>query len=149
MIVECKRIVNHISGLREENSPWISVSKQYTVLEIVSSGRGPAQFRIVCDDGRTPGLQDCRQFDTVSADIPPEWIAETNERGLTVGPKEFLRGGFWEDFFDQRPEAVRQFADVYKRLDSLRDAGVPRHGGAVTDPASVGGAVIDSKVQLF
>lgn len=116
MTLECKRLINHVTGHPMDKSPWLTVGRQYVALGVTVTSRRGIQFRVMSDDGHTPGLEDSRQFDVLSTAIPPDWAAIVNQNEFYLGPREFQKPGFWEAFFDRKPEAVQTFSEVWERL---------------------------------
>lgn len=66
------------------------------------------QFRVYSGD-RNPGLYDARQFEVVSETIPSNWIVRLTDNQILVGPRTWLERGFWEDYFNDKEEAVSEF----------------------------------------
>lgn len=100
-----------------ESSPWLTIGRTYTVLGVEAhSGRKPL-FRIVGDDGRTPGVYEADMFEVASAELGETWIcAITQDGGVQIGPAPWLRERFWEDYFNGEPGAVRAFDQEFKVL---------------------------------
>ena len=116
MRVRCDRVVDAL-GQPQEASHWLTPGREYMVLEITASSGGRVLFRIVGDDGNVPGLDEAALFTTVSSAIPSTWTATVDEAGvLTIGPDRWKRPGFWEDFFDYKPEAVALFDEEYRAM---------------------------------
>ena len=77
---------------------------------------GYDSFRLMADDGRA-SLYDSSMFDVVSNDRPPDWITKTDPSGKIgySGPAAFSAPGFFEDYWDGKPEALKV---VWTRLQS-------------------------------
>ena len=115
MKLRCTRIVSPTTGESLTTSPWLTVGREYEVLEISALVGREIHFRIQTDRTGSPGLWDSRLFETVEADIPADWIASIDDAGnLTLGPAAWQRLGFWEDYFDGDPEAVRTYEQVVR-----------------------------------
>lgn len=110
MKVRCVRLVNSVSGEPEARSPWLTVGSEYVVLALsVVPGRN-VTFRLIGNDGRTPALFAASQFEIIRGNIPSVWEVQIEEEGrLEIGPRPWLRPGFWEDYFDGMPEATTEF----------------------------------------
>jgi hypothetical protein len=106
-------------------SPWLTVGRTYVVIEVYADCQKPIFLRVMCDDGRTPGLEDCRQFETIDSTIPSDWSIRADARGLRLGPKEFREAGFWEAFFDGNGAAVAKFHEVWSRLQPPANGCIP------------------------
>ncbi len=87
----------------------ITVGRTYVVLGIDYD-----VYRIIDDNGG-PFEYPIRLFDTVENTIPPGWTididveVEDNEVALYLGPAELNVTGFYEDFFDCKPDAIEVF----------------------------------------
>ncbi len=69
-------------------------------------------LRILNDQGR-PFLYPAGQFEVVDATEPGDWIIEYGQDGERYSyPPPLNRTGFFEDFFDNRREAVTTFWQV-------------------------------------
>ena len=110
MRVICTRIINPVTGSDEPTSPWLALDAEYEVLEIwATPGRG-VKLRLASNDAGTPALFDAAMFLAADSSVPSGWIVSLFEGGeLRIGPREWMREGFWEDFFDLDPEAVRAY----------------------------------------
>jgi hypothetical protein len=117
MRVECSRILNAITGEPEERSPWLTIGRTYTVLEVsCPAGREPL-LRLMADDGGTPSLHAAIQFKVVSEDLPPSWGAHIRADGsILLSPREW-GPGFWERFFDGDPETVESFRRIVMQME--------------------------------
>ncbi|NJP09629.1 MAG: hypothetical protein HC866_09200 [Leptolyngbyaceae cyanobacterium RU_5_1] len=66
-------------------------------------------FRLLNDQGR-PYLYPRTLFEIVDSSEPEDWISELGEDGERYAYPPSLNGcGFFEDFFDAKPEAVATF----------------------------------------
>lgn len=66
-------------------------------------------FRILNDAGR-PHLYPPRLFQILDAREPRDWVTGYGEEGERYAyPPALNAPGFFEDFFDERPKAVRTF----------------------------------------
>jgi hypothetical protein len=96
MIVKLRR--------RSPKYPDLSVGQAYRVIGIECD-----DFRIINDKGR-PFLFPAALFKVTDADEPEDWISEVGEDGERYAyPASLNRSGFFEDFFDGKPEAVATF----------------------------------------
>jgi hypothetical protein len=74
-------------------------------------------FRIASNDNDTPALFETHLFRTISPTVSSNWIAVTDETGsVTIGPKEWARPGFWDEYFDAIPKAVEVFDREKRRM---------------------------------
>lgn len=103
-------------------SPWLTVGRIYTVLAIGVDDSG-VKFRIIGDDGQTPGLHKAIQFDLVSGDIPASWVVSyVPEKLMELGPAAWAKAGFWEDYFDNDPAARTIFdTEVREIMEPIQD----------------------------
>ncbi|MGA5352965.1 hypothetical protein ACPCJU_11345 [Streptomyces thermodiastaticus] len=96
---------SHIPG-----NSFLKEGKEYVVLEVFSPYNRPAEFRLEPIEGEEPALFDCRFFTVTSSSIPPTWRYFLLEGGsFFLYPEPWRRIGFWEDFYDHVPEAVRTY----------------------------------------
>ncbi|MBC7533770.1 MAG: hypothetical protein H7318_19560, partial [Oligoflexus sp.] len=86
----------------------------YRPLEVIFN-QGSKCYRLVCDDTITPAIYDGEYFNVIDARFYADWImAVESERKARLASKEFLKEGFWEDFANERPEALA----TYKRISN-------------------------------
>jgi hypothetical protein len=61
----------------------------------------------VIDDSGGPSIWDSRMFETVSESIPQNWKAHLTGSGrLELSPPNWLRSGYWEDYYDGSSDAL-------------------------------------------
>lgn len=79
-------------------------------------------FRIINDEGR-PYLYPADWFKVIDPEEPVEWVTEYGNDGERYAyPPELNTPGFFEDFFETDPEAVRTFWLVINRKLALQAA---------------------------
>jgi len=67
------------------------------------------EFRILNDAGR-PYLYPPGEFTVIDAREPADWVTEAGDDGERYAyPPPLNHPGFFEDFFDDRPKAVKTF----------------------------------------
>lgn len=109
MRVCCLRIIDAIDGKVETDSAWLRVGREYSVLAISVFG-GRILLRIASDDAGVPALFQAEMFEVIDARLPSSWRAILDQSGgLDIGPAAWLRAGFWEDYFNNAPEAVAAY----------------------------------------
>ena len=117
MSVRCNRIVSPTTGEEMATSPWLTVGREYDVLEVVSEPGREVLLRVVTDESASPGLWDSRLFTTVETHIPRTWSVVVHADGsVTLGPTAWRSPGFWESYFDGDSEAVREYELVVETL---------------------------------
>jgi hypothetical protein len=110
MKVRCIRIINPVTGSPEERSDSIRIGEEYVVIEVVASPRRDIKLRLYPTEG-APGLWASEMFETTDESIPSNWTAAVSGAGfLSVRPARW-RSGFWEQYFDDEPEAVAIFEE--------------------------------------
>jgi hypothetical protein len=110
MKVRCLRIASPATGEELDKSSWLTVGREYVVLQIVALPGREVLLRLEGDKPGSPGLWESSLFETVDTGIPASWSAHVDEDGnLSIGPDAWRRQGFWDDFFDDDPEAVREY----------------------------------------
>jgi hypothetical protein len=84
--------------------PDLTAGQPYLVIGVEAS-----ELRLLNDSGR-PYLYPPRLFKIVDASEPSDWITEYGPEGERYAyPAALSAPGFFEDFFDERPKAVRTF----------------------------------------
>lgn len=87
--------------------PDLTTDQNYVVIGIEAD-----DFRILNDHGR-PFLYACDLFVVVDAREPSDWVIETGDDGERYAyPPKLNTYGFFEDYFDAKPEAVSTFWHV-------------------------------------
>jgi hypothetical protein len=110
MRVVCEKILTATDAVPALSSPWLTVDKEYLVLEVIAAPMRRVLLRLEDDSGPGPSVYDARMFRTTSAAIPPSWIATLGADGsLRLGPESWLRDGFWEDYFEGDRTAIESF----------------------------------------
>ncbi|SRR5579871_1299611 len=82
----------------------LTLGQPYAVMGIEGD-----EFRVLNDDGR-PFLYPPSLFIVIDPREPADWISECGEDGERYAyPAALNTPGFFEDFFDDKPKAVRTF----------------------------------------
>ncbi|MFD8307854.1 hypothetical protein ACFV29_36825 [Streptomyces sp. NPDC059690] len=85
--------------------------QEYVVLELHVRSDGSSSLRIEDSPHELAGLYGGKYFEQVSDVIPSQWSVEIHPRGgLSMGPKEWIAGDFWERMMERDPEAEADFA---------------------------------------
>ncbi len=95
-----------IVKLRRKNAryPDLTPGQAYVVIGIEAD-----DFRILNDAGR-PYLYPARLFQVLDPHEPVDWLTEFGQDGERYAyPPPLNEPGFFEDFFDDTPKAVRTF----------------------------------------
>ena len=114
MRVRCTRLLAGL-GKPELHSGWLTVGREYTVLELSmipaeGTGRSAVELRVEADDASIPALFDSASFEVIDGRLPPNWRALISADGrIGFSPGAWQRQGFWEDFFDQTAEALATY----------------------------------------
>jgi hypothetical protein len=104
-------IINPATLKREQQSHWVRVGQEYTVLEVIASPDSRVSLRIDLGS-EPPGIFDSEMFESMDATIPSIWTAQVAPGGtLRLGPSRWLEPGFWEKYFDDDPAAVAVFEE--------------------------------------
>ena len=107
-------------GATEEDvhlGPWLRVHTVYIVISVEPYGSDRVGFRLVSENSKTPALFSAELFDVCDHRIPPSWRILGVYRGtLELGPEEFARQAFWEDFFDGEPKALASYREATERI---------------------------------
>lgn len=88
----------------ESATPYLTVGQDYAVIGIEAD-----DYRVLNDRGE-PCLYPPDRFEVVAAEQPADWREETGADGERYAyPPSLNRPGFFEDFFEGKPEAVAEF----------------------------------------
>jgi len=91
--------------------PDLSEDQQYVVLGIEAN-----EYRILNDAGR-PYLYSPELFHIIDPTEPEDWTTEFGEDGERYSyPTPLNEVGFFEDFFDQKPEQTSMFWRVVNQM---------------------------------
>jgi hypothetical protein len=95
---------------RDLRYPDLTPGQPYVVLGIEAD-----DLRILNDQGK-PYLYPYEIFTVIEAREPDDWVSETGEdRERYAYPPPLNNHGFFEDYFDGKPEAVATFWRVMNR----------------------------------
>lgn len=108
MKVVCRRLASATTGEELSASPWLTIGREYLVLEIEASPTRGVSF-LVEGDQPGPTLWDAALFELATSHVPSVWTAGLDNGGITLAPKEWQSPGFWESYFDGAPDAVEVF----------------------------------------
>ena len=101
-----------IVTLKREDSNWpdIAMGQPYVVLGIEADA-----LRILNDQGR-PYLYPREIFEILDSREPSDWVTELGDENERYAyPKALNEVGFFEDYFDGRPEVIATFWRVLNR----------------------------------
>lgn len=99
-------IVQLLTNIQRE-IPDLTAGQFYLVIGIEAD-----DFRIINDEGR-PYLYPADWFKVIDPEEPVEWMTEYGDDGERYAyPHELNAQGFFEDFFQNKPEAVCVFWQV-------------------------------------
>lgn len=111
MKVKCVKIYNEHKKEYQEESSWITIGKEYTVLAI-EVRLDKVSFLIASDSNEQPILQNASQFEVLTKRLPTNWQFEPGAiELLTIGPKSWSEPGFWDSCYEGEPAAL----EIYKR----------------------------------
>ena len=113
MKVKCINIYNEQTKEYQSESAWLTIGKEYIVLEIMTSTKRSLLYRLVGDnENKMPALYAASQFEIISELIPSNWGASIINKSLIVlGPKDWRKSGFWDACYEHEPAALV----IYKR----------------------------------
>lgn len=120
MKVECLALIDAQTGEAVEKNSWLTVGKVYRVLSVFMASEGVIEYRLIADDGRTPGMYRASQFKVVSDKLPSNWAAYYEAGSyFELAPKSWIEPGFWENYFDGDPVAIKQFESEIELIAQL------------------------------
>jgi hypothetical protein len=101
MRVRCVRVPIPFDGAELESSPWVTVGREYPVLEVMAEFGTRIELHLLTDDGENIGWFDSHCFEVTDSTFPPNWIAHISEDGtFELGPASWREKGFWERYYD-------------------------------------------------
>lgn len=114
MRIICEKIIDEIKGDEKDSSPFLTVGKEYVVLGIYIKNHDIQKYLIISDDNDdVPILTNVSQFRITCNRIPKCWRVGLNLNGkLYFAPEEWEKDDFWEDLYDEKPEAIA----IYERI---------------------------------
>lgn len=114
MKVRCVRLFDSRSG-QVGRSAWAKLGAVYHVLTIwIEPGR--TRLRLVGEES-IPALFEPEMFEVASSTVPHTWVITSPKAGhFEIGPEAWAQPGFWEEYFDRKPEAVACFEDERMRI---------------------------------
>jgi hypothetical protein len=115
--VRCVRLVN-ARGEPVRTSSWLTLGKEYLVLEVYVDEQQRSRFRVISDDAGTPILASSSEFEAVSDAIPKCWVATFGPDRLIFSPPAFRAPGFWVRYFDGDGAARNEFNEVAKLIEA-------------------------------
>jgi len=88
----------------DDDSPGLTAGHAYTVIGIEAG-----DYRLLNDLGE-PILYAPSGFEVIDAREPADWVSTTGDEGERYAyPPALAEPGFFEDYFNRRPEAVATF----------------------------------------
>jgi hypothetical protein len=100
-----------------QGSDALRTGSEYTVLEIFSQSDGPNYFRIEFAENERPPLFDSRLFEVTDSKFHDLWVFLLGWDGsTTIGPAAWNVPGFWDDFMNNREQAVEVYRSIRDRI---------------------------------
>lgn len=99
-----------------EKDGWFTPQKEYDVLEILIVEMKLIEFRVIGNDGRTPVCVDAGQFIIIDGSIPSNWHIQKGDGFYEFSPLKWQGLGFWEQFFDGEPDAIKVFNEELEKI---------------------------------
>jgi hypothetical protein len=113
--VRCIKLLD-LHGEPVRTSSWLTIGKEYLVLEVFVDEQTGSRFRVISDDAGTPILARSAEFEAVSDAIPTSWVATFGPNWLAFSPSAF-RGDFWVRYFDGDNAARSEFNEAVKMIE--------------------------------
>jgi len=115
--------------------PAVAIGRDYLVLSLTVSGDRQV-VRILSEHAGQPGIWPLEMFELVSERISRTWSASIRSvdgrSHLVLGPVEWHRPGFWEEYWDRRREGTRdEFAHAVAEMAA--EEGLPEDGRVERD----------------
>jgi hypothetical protein len=111
-----------IVPLKVENDFWsLTLGREYVVI-----GLDHESFRLVDNKGE-PILFPKEGLKILDTTIPEDWMWKRySEDEYYADPPELGRQGFYDDYFDGKAEASKQFRDYLRKTGLLTESGSAR-----------------------
>jgi hypothetical protein len=118
---------------RNSRYPDLTPHQNYVVIGIEAD-----DLRILNDQGR-PYLYPSRLFEVVSSYEPNDWVTELGDDGERYAYPAPLNGrGFFEDFFDDKKEAVAAFWQIVNQRLATASVAVKAFRKKASPPVRIG-----------
>lgn len=113
MKVKCLKIYNESKGKFVESSLWLTINKEYIVLQILCCTDKGVSYRLIGDsDDGSPGVFSANQFEIINSKKASNWDINIKTNGfIVIGPIAWCDNGFWEKCYDGDPATL----EIYKR----------------------------------
>ncbi|MEW2069298.1 hypothetical protein [Streptomyces sp. NPDC007346] len=94
----------------EDGRYHLTHGAEYAVLEMHVRSDGSSSLRIESSTDALAGLYSGKFFEQVSDVIPVQWIIDfRTQGGLSMGPRDWISGDFWERMMERDPEAETEY----------------------------------------
>jgi hypothetical protein len=116
MKVRCIRLTD-TKGNPAKRSAWLTVGKVYDVLSVLLDPEGRWQLRLIGDKPNGVAIFNLDQFEVLNADVSKAWVLVWKKGGaFELTTKAWNRQGFWEEFYDKKPEATKIFKEEAQKI---------------------------------
>lgn len=107
--------------INDHNEFWsLTPGKHYVVI-----GMDRESYRVVDDKGE-PILFPKSGFQVIDGTIPADWVWDRHAQDeYYADAPEFAGRGFFEDYFDGKPEAVERFVSYLRKKGLIADSESP------------------------
>jgi hypothetical protein len=114
MKVRCKSLKDSRGNPQSESS-WLAVGKVYNVMALELDNNGEWLARLVGDGLNGVALFRLELFEMESSVVSPTWTTTwKNGKLIELSPERWMRDGFWEEYYDRDPAAIRIFEEDKK-----------------------------------
>jgi hypothetical protein len=101
MRVRCVRVPSARDGVELESSPWVTVGREYPVLEVIAVYGKRIKLHLLTDVPENLGWFESHCFEVTDSTFPPNWTAYISEDGtFELGPASWREKGLWERYYD-------------------------------------------------
>ena len=116
MKVRCTKLLD-TRGNEQARSAWLTLGKTYYVLSVILDVHGRWLLRLMGDTAPGVGFFPLKQFELVSAKIPPSWTVCWNDVGVfELTPEAWRAPEFWERYFEHDPTAMHVFDEEMSKI---------------------------------
>jgi hypothetical protein len=98
------------------------VGRSYEAIGIEIAASASVRVRVI-DDERQPTLWALESFEILDGQLPATWHLDiAKDRSIVIGPKAWLRTGFWWDYFDDSVDARTEYVRELARMGVVERA---------------------------
>lgn len=105
-------------------------SQEDLIVVSVTEDANGTTYQVLDEDTWTPYILEASKVDVIDNRRPDRWVVKKDSDAKIETFPEFMKPGFWEDFFDENSDAIIAYRSVYPKSDdiSILLEDIKRHG---------------------